>query len=45
MGIIDIIIGKVEVIQVSDDVLTDGLIDVRKTQPGYHQYTVVKDTF
>ncbi|KAG9568731.1 hypothetical protein KCU71_g2940, partial [Aureobasidium melanogenum] len=49
IGTVDIIIGKVEVIHVSDDVLTDGLIDVRKTQPiarcGYYQYTVVRDTF
>ncbi|KAG9699700.1 hypothetical protein KCU95_g3697, partial [Aureobasidium melanogenum] len=49
MGTVDIIIGKVEAIHVSDDVLTDGMIDVRKTQPiarcGYYQYTVVRDTF
>ncbi|ETS86332.1 hypothetical protein PFICI_00160 [Pestalotiopsis fici W106-1] len=48
-GTVDIIIGKVEAIHIADEVLTDGILDIRKTLPiarcGYYQYTVVKDTF
>lgn len=49
MGTVDVIIGKVEAIHIADEVLTDGILDVRKTKPiarcGYYQYTVVTDTF
>lgn len=49
MGTVDVIIGKVVAVHVSDDALTDGMVDVRKTMPiarcGYYQYAVVKETF
>lgn len=49
MGTCDIIIGKVEAVHIAEEVLTDGMVDITKTMPiarcGYHQYTVVKDTF
>ncbi|RAK98750.1 flavin reductase family protein [Aspergillus ibericus CBS 121593] len=49
MGTVDIVIGKVIGVHIADGVLTDGLLDVRKTEPiarcGYYQYTVVRDTF
>ncbi|KAI9825993.1 MAG: hypothetical protein M1819_007448 [Sarea resinae] len=49
MGTVDVIIAEVVGIHIADDVLTDGLLDVRKTQPiarcGYHEYAVVRETF
>jgi len=49
MGTVDVIIGKVVAVHIADEVLTDGVLDVRKTQPiarcGYYQYAVVRDTF
>ncbi|KAJ5632086.1 FMN-binding split barrel-like protein [Penicillium lividum] len=34
---------------IKDEVLTDGILDVRKTKPlarcGYYQYTVIRETF
>lgn len=46
MGTVDIIIGKAVGIFISDLVLTDGLVDLRKVQPiarcGYHTYAVVR---
>lgn len=49
MGTVDIIIGKVVAVHIKDEVLTDGILDVRKTEPiarcGYYQYAVIKDTF
>ncbi|KAH8660112.1 hypothetical protein BX600DRAFT_467260 [Xylariales sp. PMI_506] len=49
MGTVDVIIGKVVAVHISDDVLTDGLLDIRKTQPiarcGYYEYAVVRETF
>ena len=49
MGTVDVIIGKVVAVHISEDVLTDGILDVRKTMPiarcGYYQYAVVKETF
>ncbi|KAJ5248602.1 hypothetical protein N7468_000053 [Penicillium chermesinum] len=49
MGTVDIVIGKVVAIHISDEVLTDGLLDIRKTKPiarcGYYQYAVIQDTF
>lgn len=45
----DIVIGRVIAVHIADNVLTDGILDIRKTQPiarcGYYQYTVVKETF
>jgi len=49
MGTVDIIIGKVIGVHISDDVLTDGKLDITKTMPiarcGYYQYAVIKETF
>ncbi|KAF1791299.1 FMN-binding split barrel [Phytophthora cactorum] len=49
MGSVDVIIGKVVAVHIKDEVLTDGILDVKKTKPiarcGYYQYTVVKETF
>ncbi|CRG83446.1 hypothetical protein PISL3812_00797 [Talaromyces islandicus] len=49
MGSVDIVIGKVVAVHIDDDVLTDGILDVKKTKPiarcGYYQYTVIQDTF
>ena len=49
MGSVDIIIGLVVGIHVSEDVLTDGLVDIQKTQPiarcGYYQYARITETF
>ncbi|KAI7776819.1 hypothetical protein LA080_004413 [Diaporthe eres] len=33
MGSVDIVIGRVVAVHIADDVLTDGILDVRKTQP------------
>lgn len=49
MGTVDIVIGRVIGVHIADEALTDGMLDVRKTQPiarcGYHEYAVVRDTF
>lgn len=49
MGTVDIVIGRVVAIHIKDEVLTDGILDVKKTLPiarcGYHQYTVIRETF
>ncbi|KEQ88227.1 hypothetical protein M438DRAFT_310318 [Aureobasidium pullulans EXF-150] len=49
MGTVDIIIARVLAIHISDNVITDGKIDISKTQPiarlGYYDYAVIKDTF
>lgn len=49
MGTVDIIIGKVVAVHIKDEVLTDGILDVKKTEPiarcGYYQYAVIRDTF
>jgi flavin reductase (DIM6/NTAB) family NADH-FMN oxidoreductase RutF len=49
MGSVDVVIGKVVGIHVDESVLTDGKIDIRKTQPiarcGYYEYAVVRETF
>ncbi|KAF7871878.1 hypothetical protein EAF04_003985 [Stromatinia cepivora] len=46
---VDIIIGKVVGVHISDKALTDGLVDLRKAQPiarcGYYSYAVVRETF
>jgi len=49
MGTVDVVIGRVVAVHIRDEVLTDGLLDVRKTKPiarcGYYQYTVINETF
>ncbi|KAJ4373917.1 hypothetical protein N0V83_002656 [Neocucurbitaria cava] len=49
MGTVDVVIGKVVGIHIDERVLTDGKIDVAKTQPiarcGYYEYAVVRETF
>lgn len=49
MGSVDVVIGKVVGIYIDEEVLTDGKIDVRKTEPiarcGYYEYAVVRETF
>jgi flavin reductase (DIM6/NTAB) family NADH-FMN oxidoreductase RutF len=49
MGAVDVVIGKVVGIYIDEAVLTDGKIDVKKTQPiarcGYYEYAVVRETF
>lgn len=49
MGTVDVVIGRVVAVHIADEVLTDGILDVRKTLPiarcGYYQYAVIRDTF
>ncbi|KAL4863542.1 hypothetical protein BDV12DRAFT_202016 [Aspergillus spectabilis] len=49
MGTVDVIIGRVVGVHVDEGVMTDGVLDVRKTEPiarcGYFQYAVVRETF
>jgi len=49
MGSVDVVIGRVVGVHIADEVLTDGKLDVRKTQPiarcGYYEYAVVRETF
>ncbi|KAL4804041.1 hypothetical protein BDV18DRAFT_162452 [Aspergillus unguis] len=49
MGSVDVIIGRVVGVHIADEVLTDGILDIKKTEPiarcGYYQYTVVRETF
>jgi flavin reductase (DIM6/NTAB) family NADH-FMN oxidoreductase RutF len=49
MGTVDIIIGRVVGVHISDEVITDGLVDLSKVQPiarcGYYSYAVVRETF
>jgi flavin reductase (DIM6/NTAB) family NADH-FMN oxidoreductase RutF len=49
MGSADVVIGKVVGVHIDERVLTNGKIDVRKTQPiarcGYYEYAVVRETF
>lgn len=46
---VDIIFGRVLAVHIADHVLTDGKIDVAKTEPiarlGYYEYAVIRDTF
>lgn len=46
---VDVVIGEVVGIHIKEEVLTDGKLDVRKTQPiarcGYREYAVVKEMF
>ncbi|KAJ9490850.1 hypothetical protein VN97_g2394 [Penicillium thymicola] len=49
MGTVDVVIGRVIAVHIQDEVLTDGILDIKKTKPiarcGYYQYTVVTETF
>lgn len=49
MGSVDVVIGKVVGIHIDERVLTDGKIDIKKTQPiarcGYYEYAVVREVF
>lgn len=49
MGSVDIIIGRVVGIHIASLALTNGMIDIKQTQPiarcGYWQYTVIRETF
>ncbi|KAJ5909213.1 hypothetical protein N7495_001895 [Penicillium taxi] len=49
MGTVDVVIGKVVAVHIKDEVMTDGILDIKKTKPiarcGYYQYTVVENTF
>jgi flavin reductase (DIM6/NTAB) family NADH-FMN oxidoreductase RutF len=49
MGTADVVIGKVVGVHIDERVLTDGKVDVKKTEPiarlGYYEYTVVRDVF
>jgi flavin reductase (DIM6/NTAB) family NADH-FMN oxidoreductase RutF len=49
MGTVDIVIGLVVGIHISEDVLTEGIIDIQKTQPiarcGYFEYARIRETF
>lgn len=49
MGTVDIVIGRVLGIHIDERVLTDGKLDVSKTEPiarcGYYDYAVIRDTF
>ncbi|KAK8066604.1 hypothetical protein PG997_013351 [Apiospora hydei] len=49
VGTVDVVIGRVVGVHISEDVLTDGRLDVRKTQPiarcGYYEYAVIRETF
>lgn len=48
MGTVDIIIGRVVAVHIHNAALTNGKLDVRKTQPiarcGYYEYAVVRET-
>ncbi|KAH7127105.1 hypothetical protein B0J11DRAFT_294682 [Dendryphion nanum] len=49
MGAVDVVIGRVVGIHIDESVLTEGRIDIRKTEPiarcGYAEYTVVREVF
>lgn len=49
MGSVDVVIARVVGVHVSEGVLTEGRVDVRKTEPiarcGYYEYAVVRETF
>ncbi|KAI4741629.1 hypothetical protein E4T50_07953 [Aureobasidium sp. EXF-12298] len=49
MGTVDIVFGKVLAVHISDTVLTNGKIDISKTEPiarlGYYDYAVIRDVF
>ncbi|KAK7732732.1 hypothetical protein SLS57_000675 [Botryosphaeria dothidea] len=49
MGTVDVVIGRVVGVHIADEVLTNGVLDIKKTQPiarcGYYQYAVIRETF
>jgi flavin reductase (DIM6/NTAB) family NADH-FMN oxidoreductase RutF len=49
MGTADVVIGKVVGVHIDERVLTNGKIDIKKTEPiarcGYYEYTVVREVF
>ncbi|KAK1751466.1 hypothetical protein QBC47DRAFT_351634 [Echria macrotheca] len=49
LGTVDVVIGRVVAVHISDWALTGGRLDVRKTKPiarcGYYEYAVVEETF
>ena len=49
VGTADIVIGLVVGVHVSEEVLTNGMVDISKTQPiarcGYYQYARIRETF
>lgn len=49
MGAVDVVIGKVIGIHIDERVMTNGKIDIAKTEPiarcGYHDYMVVREVF
>ncbi|KAL6151323.1 hypothetical protein ACJQWK_10521 [Exserohilum turcicum] len=49
VGTADVVIGRVVGVHIDERVLTDGKIDIKKTEPiarcGYYEYTVVRDVF
>ena len=49
VGSADVVIGLVVGVHVDESVLTDGLVDIQKTQPiarcGYYQYARIRETF
>lgn len=49
MGTVDVVIGRVIAVHIKEEVLTDGILDIRKTKPiarcGYFQYAVIQETF
>ncbi|KAF2110150.1 hypothetical protein BDV96DRAFT_501391 [Lophiotrema nucula] len=49
MGAVDVVIGRVIGIHIDEKVLTNGRIDIKKTEPiarcGYFEYTVVREVF
>lgn len=44
MGTVDVVIGRVVAVHIADDVLTNGMVDVKKTQPiarcGYYHMMI-----
>ncbi|KAH8800390.1 nitrilotriacetate monooxygenase component B-like protein [Xylogone sp. PMI_703] len=49
MGTVDIVIGLVIGVHIAERVLTDGIVDIQKTEPiarcGYYQYARIRDVF
>jgi flavin reductase (DIM6/NTAB) family NADH-FMN oxidoreductase RutF len=47
MVTVDVVIGRVIAVHIKDEVLTDGILDIKKTQPiaqcGYYQYGYSRD--
>ena len=49
MGTVDIVIGRVVGVHIAPDVLTEGMVDLKKVQPiarcGYYEYARITETF